>query len=846
MSNTTDTTEQAIHREGDEIRYTICQQNGCFTGCLLACHVSDGKLVAIDVGDPIHADMPREDVGETAVREGMIQHRPCVRGRMWRKTLYHPNRALHPMKNIGQKGSPVWEQISWEEALDTIAQKIVETRDTYGPYSISGGMFFLDFAAWAGFGHSTWGCASTAGHTLADAVVMGVDLPMPFGHSPTPPRGTEPPDLLNAKLIIAIGWNPAVSYTADNLVLALARERGIPIIVIDSRYTSSVQAYADQWIPIRPGTDIALLLALAHVLFTEDLLDHAFVDRFVEPEGFARWRSYVLGEADGIAKTPEWAETICAVPAETIRELARLYGAHHGYSDGNACFFKLHFAPARIVGGENVGRAGIYLQALTGNIGVPGGYYGGGECTVPFFMPVPMVNWQRAMPSSADPMSVPLYDARGWVDAVLLKDRLDSGEMTEEEYRHRIGCAEDWPLPDIHMAFNQVGTDIGTHDNQRMWEAYRKLDFVVKAVYHADRPEAAYADIVLPLADPFFEASGDAMGGGGFFYPGFMSVSAYGNYFILSQKVIEPPGEAKPLAWINAQIARRLGILDEYNPRLADVLDDPKAWDERYVELQREAYEEWRVYYAGWAEESGIEPAQAPSFDEFWACPIFRVPLKREPHYGFKEQIQEGMPFNTESGRIEFHSHFLADPDMADKEFIFPQTGAPSGICFGGSKPAVIPPQAEYTEAWDSPLGQMAQEYPLRLITPHSFFRQNTAQDNNLWIEDEARHALWISVADARERGIRDGDMVRIANPQGEGILPAYVTSRVGPGTICMVYGAWYRPGLSQEQTERMPDGVDLRGSANNFTSSRMYPWVKGNLHCASLAQVEKVNGGEY
>ena len=79
----------------------------------------------------------------------------------------------------------------------------------------------------------------------------------------------------------------------------------------------------------------------------------------------------------------------------------------------------------------------------------------------------------------------------------------------------------------------------------------------------------------------------------------------------------------------------------------------------------------------------------------------------------------------------------------------------------------------------------MVGEFPQRLITLHSFFRQHTSQDNNLWIDDEARHTLWISVVNARGRCIRNGDMVRVINPKGEGIMPAYVTSRVARGTIC-------------------------------------------------------------
>ena len=108
--------------------------------------------------------------------------------------------------------------------------------------------------------------------------------------------------------------------------IKLARERGKPVIIIDPRYSTAAKTLADQWIPIKPGTDTAMFMAMAYVLFREDLWNKEFVAKYVEPKVFQKWQDYVLGKADGIAKTPEWAETRCAVPAETIRELAMLVG----------------------------------------------------------------------------------------------------------------------------------------------------------------------------------------------------------------------------------------------------------------------------------------------------------------------------------------------------------------------------------------------------------------------------------------------------------------------------------------------------------------------------------------
>lgn len=828
----TDVAKKQDRLDGAEVRYTVCAQNGCWDGCLLRCYVKDGKLLAVDNGDPLNAGDAREDVGMEAAREGMLQHRPCVRGHLWRKSLYDPNRVLHPLKNVGEKGNPKWQQISWDEALDTIADNIKDITAKYGPLSIHSNGFVFGVGMYAGFGYGSWGCCSFAGHQIADHQVLGIG-DTEFSKC----WGVEPQLLLNSKCIIAFGWNPGVTRPEYAYMMTLAKEQGTPIIMIDSRYSPSVAAYASQWIPIKSGTDLSFMMAMAHVLFEEDLLDDAYVEKFVEPEGLAKWRDHINGVDDGIAKTPEWAEKICGVPAETIRGVARLYGQHHGYSDKKPCYMITNWSLGRSQRGENAARVGVYLQALTGNVGVNGGFFNGGGGGIPPYFPQPMpaMTGVAMMPTYMPPF---IMHFRGWMDAVLLKDDLDAGKISEAEYRARIGSSADMPLPDIHMVFTQNGNDIGTHDTNKVNAAFKKVDFVVSAVAFLDRPEAQYADIVLPMADKVFEDYNSFPDNYGFVAPTNLATGTFSNYMLMKRKVVDAPGEAKPMQWINAQIAKRLGCGDTFAPRFMDVLDDDAAWDARYEQIQAEAYEMWRPQFAAWAEETGCEVKEAPTWEEFQKSPIFRVPYKKEPFYPLKDQIDNDVPFNTPSGKIEFYSQFLADPDMAEKAYVFPD-GTPTFSCYGGSKPAVIDPIATYIEPPDHPNSPAAEKFPLRLITPHTFFRQHMMHDSNLWTKEEARHGLWINPVDAAARGIKDNDKIHIFNAKGEGYMPAYVTSRIAPGTICMEYGGWYKPGA--EKTELMPDGVDMRGSANIYTDSECYPWVTGGLHCANLAQVEKV-----
>ena len=134
-------------------------------------------------------------------------------------------------------------------------------------------------------------------------------------------------DMLNSRMIIMWGWNPSETIQSTNttLYLAEAKERGWRIVSVDPRYTDTTALFADEWIPIRPSTDAAVLIAMACVMVKEGLHDQAFLDRYTI--GFEKYKDYLLGVEDGVVKTPEWAEEITGVPAATIARLAREYAA---------------------------------------------------------------------------------------------------------------------------------------------------------------------------------------------------------------------------------------------------------------------------------------------------------------------------------------------------------------------------------------------------------------------------------------------------------------------------------------------------------------------------------------
>src|SRR5258708_28623958 len=194
--------------------------------------------------------------------------------------------------------------------------------------------------------------------------------------------GREPTDYVNSKLILMWGWSPndGTFGTGTQQYLKDAKRRGVRIICVDPRRTRTSVALADEHIFIKPSTDAAALIAMAYVIVSEGLHDQAYCDRHVLgfdeahlPEGApagASYKSYLLGESDGVPKTPEWAAALCGMPAETIRRLAI------EYATTKPAALQCGYAPGRTANGEQFHRAAYALAAITGSVGTPGGNSG--------------------------------------------------------------------------------------------------------------------------------------------------------------------------------------------------------------------------------------------------------------------------------------------------------------------------------------------------------------------------------------------------------------------------------------------------------------------------------------
>ncbi|MFX0021878.1 MAG: molybdopterin-dependent oxidoreductase [Candidatus Hermodarchaeota archaeon] len=572
----------------------------CGGRCPLRLHIKEGKIIRVE-GD----DYEEKDE----------QLRTCLRCRALRQYVYHPDRLKYPLKRDGAKGTGKFKRISWDTALNEIAEKLKEVKKIYGNSSIflvmgggyqgayHDGMFAMMRLLTQFGGYSThYGNVSSEGAVYATQT----QYTSPFvGHSRT--------DLLNSKLIIMWGWDPArmISGTDTIFNLIKAKEKGIKIICIDPRYSDSAVVLADQWIPIIPGTDTAMMVAMAYVMIKENLYDQEFLDKYTI--GFEKFKEYVIGKEDGIPKTPEWAASITSVPAETIIDLSREYAITKPSALMDCQ------GPARSAIGELYNRCAMTLTAMTGNVGKHGGSAAGGLMGIPYGH---MFFASRIPPPYRNPVESGLKSVRGSLDLQLrFQARCHTNKIFDAILKGKEG---GYPF-DVKFAWfvnNNFLNQLGNANKSA--EALKNLDYMVVADLWLT-PTAKYADIILPVTSIAEKSD-------------LLRPWPSGPYFLCANQAIEPIGECKSDLRIAEELADKLG-LEEF-----EKYPDEKNAFRFLVKLREDTRKNIR------------------DINKFRQDGIFRLKLE-EPYVAFKEQIEdiENKPFKTPSGKIEIYSKRIAD-----------------------------------------------------------------------------------------------------------------------------------------------------------------------------------------
>lgn len=760
--------------------WSACTVN-CGSRCPLRLQVEDGRVTRV---------LP-DDGGDNSI--GSQQIRACVRGRSIRHRIYNPDRLKTPLKRKPgtKRGDGEWIEISWEQALDEIADQMKGILDKYGNESI-----YLAYGTGTigGTVARSWPPVETpfarfmnliGGYLnhYADYSTAQITAAYPY-HYGSWVTSNSFDDVKNSKLQVMFGNNTLETRMSGGgetfVTQQTKRKYGVKTIVIDPRYSETAVGLGDEWVPIRPGTDAALVAGIAHVLLSENLHDQAFLDKYCVgfdedhmPKGAPKngsYRSYIEGKGpDGVEKTPEWAARVCGVPAQRIRQLAREMGT------AKPTAITQGWGPQRHANGENQSRAVFTLAALLGQIGISGGGTGAREGSASLPMTYPFnTQYENPVETSISvamwPQAVDHGPAMTKIkDGVRGKDRLD--------------------VP-IKMIWQYAGnTNTNQHgDLNRTVELLRddsKAELIVVSDIQMT-VSARYADYVLPDCSTAEQTDIIQQGSAGNL-----------EYTILASSAIKPLYDCRPIYDVIADLAERFGVRDKFT--------------------EGRTQEEWLRYTL---DESRKEIPELPSFEELKKMGVWR--REGETTVALKDFREDPVanPLETPSGKIEIFSSELYE---MSKEWEFDPNIA-------GDKLTPLPEQVATWEGAEEAAEN--KEYPLQVIGHHTKGRTHSSYGNVDWLRDDAHpQVLWINPIDAKERGIKNDDPVYAYNKRGRIRSIARVTPRIAPGVISVPQGSWFNP---------KDGGVDVGASVNTLTSWHPSPLAKGNAQHTALCQVEK------
>ena len=724
---------------------TSCAHN-CGSRHMLVAHKKGDVIVRLSSDDGRYQE--NGAFGKDTFEEPQL--RACLRGRSYRARLYSAERLLYPMIRVGARGEGKFRRASWDEALNLVVQKMVYIKQNYGPtalldQSYAGASYGVlhksdqisgllgRFLGMFGCRTNSWSVPSYQGTTFSSRMTFG-----------TIEDGNEDDAFAHSKLIIMWGWNPAYTFHGGNTFyyMRMAKQKGCKFVLVDPQYTDSAATYDAWWIPIRPNTDAAMMAGMAHYIFTNNLHDQEFINKFcqgMDAGTMPNWaldrenfKDYILGKYDNQPKTPEWAAEICGVKAEDIKKLADMYART------KPAALKASWAPGRNAYGEQYNRMAAALQAMTGNIGVLGGSAEGvGKSWHAEAVAYPYDGysniWAQAIKSDRWAHCVLNYpNVRR--EEIGLWPRQDTGDGVIPNIRGIFWQGSNW--------FNQL-----TNINKEI-QAVKKLDLVV-CMDSTITPSGLWADVLLPIAT-HFERHDVAL-------PWYK-----GHYYIHRPKVIEPMGESKTDFQVFTELAYRLGYGPRYNPKAnRDYFHYNDAVDEAYLR-------EW------WVKGPMGHQGVTMSWEEFKQRGVYKFKLPRI-QVAFQDNVEKGVPWPTMSGKIEIFSTVLGKVRDWKK------------TQYGEEIPA-IPKWIEPFESLNHPL---TEKYPYHMITPHPRWRTHSIFHNIPWLRETYEQEITINAEDAKKLDIKNGDIVEVWNDRGGIVLPAYVTERCMPGVVVVHEGAW-------------------------------------------------------
>jgi trimethylamine-N-oxide reductase (cytochrome c) len=857
--------ESATWKAGTDMGHGVTRYTNGTNGGPLFVYVKDGRILRTTPIDFDERDAPSWSIsarGQTFTPPRRVTLAP--HGMCQKSMVYSKDRLLYPMKRVDfdphgernpqNRGVSGFERISWDEALDIVASEIKRAK-AVGPGAIA-----VDHGS-----HHQWG---NLGHYLCAFNrfwnLIGVTKLM---HSPDSWEGwfwgamhhwgnsarlgcpefygTVDDLLEQAELIVFWSSDPDTTYGFEGAQRReWARQLGIEMVHIDPYLNHTAAHLGGKWIAPRPQTDAALAQAICHVWIVEGLNDRWFVAN--RTTGFDQWKAYILGESDGVPKTPEWQEAETGVPARDVRALARKWGTKKTYLGAGSWGVGVGGA-GRGPSGMQWARMMAILGAMQGH-GRPGynfgnlqfgapldynfyfpGYAEGGFSGDLAFSANSANNYQR-MPHIVTMATVRQSIPRMWFPEAITQGK-SFGYVTDVASVQGQFFPFGYPSPGhvrVEMLYKYGSQLFGTMVAGNRWaRAYQhpSLKFIVNQSVWREG-ETPFSDVILPACTVFEKWDiGETYNCGPGYVHHFYSMNNH-RVITLQHKCIEPLGESKSDYDIFCAVATRLGLGAVYSEGGTSELE----WCRRVFESSDAAkHISWRRFLEKgyWVVPAETEAGRAPLANRWFYEGRKKdtpdpYPLPSDYVSGFLEGLQ------TPSGKFEFVAETLRRIDDPDR-----------------------PPLNAYVAAYEDPSrNPELAEFPLKLQTGHTRYAYHVmgdSQDSSL--ADIREHRVFkdgryylvarMSRADAEARGIAADDLVRLWNRRASVVCAAQVTERLRPGVVCAYSGsAQYQPVGAPGRSTDLGGCVNMLNPKESITKKG-----HGMKPNSTLIQVEKWSG---
>jgi molybdopterin guanine dinucleotide-containing S/N-oxide reductase-like protein len=820
---------------------------GIYGAVPCAVDVKDGKVIRIR---PLHWDSkydpaqfnPWKITKNGKTLEPLLKSVPSPWSLAYKKRTYSPNRIKYPLKRVDwdpqgernpqNRGKSKYVRVSWDEATDLVAAEIKRIHETYGPLAI---LVQGDGHGECKFVHAPHGCStllldkmggftqqvrnpdSWEGWYWGSRHIWGKGLVGMMN-----PADNIVNDICqNSDMVVVWGGDPETTPWGfrgqfASRLLFFWTEIGIKQVYINPDLNYAAAIHADKWIPVLPNTDAALQLAVIYMWIKEGTYDKEYVE--THSVGFDKVRAYVMGEEDGVPKTPRWASPKCGVPVWTIKALARDWAKKtvtigHYFGGGMARGPYSH-EPARLevilLGMQGLGKPGVH-QSQIAYLGMPRNIIGAGRQYMDMF------NNLAASPAGDRLLKPHRGTPTAWGKQLIPKTLIEEAihrppvdfwgtggheEPTADQYKKYT-----YPIPaeeggtEFHMMWTDTPCRVTCWNcGNDIVEAMRspKIECIV-AQHPWLENDCLYADIILPT-NTTLEVN-DIM-------PCLRDGDSFQSVLLMRQ-AISPVGESKSDYEAVCEVAKKLGMYEE--------VTDGYTEDE----LIKAVFD-------------GMFFDRLVSWEEFQEKDYFVVPVSKDWEKwpaGFYEFYKDPVanPLPTPTGKLEFYSASL------DKYFPTDTERPP------------IPKWVEKGITHDERISsKRAMAYPLLVMSNHGRWRVHAQCDDIPWTKETVTGKIkgfdgymyepcWMHPSDAEKRGIKNGDIVKVYNERGGVLCGALVWERIMPGVISIDHGA--------RADFIIPCRLDRGGAINAIAPEGLTSkHAGGQATSGYLAEVERVS----